>query len=104
MVSTVLIKVNRTFVNFDFDGQQKDNHCGPRCAIVYGVSLEENRPNKAILINCNITVLHVRNAPNASYEMSDRVARLAAGAIGLDGTRKFKTNRTVYQYSRYNNR
>jgi hypothetical protein len=100
-------------VNFDFDGQQSDYHCGPRCAKIGALSLVQDDPDGVHIFNCDVAVSEVQGTQGQTeYQMDDRTALLAGGSISLDGTERLASpagNTTTlsgdltYQFSRYNN-
>ena len=61
--------------------------CGPRCSIVWAFQaiVPESDLRTASLTQCNITVSGVTNAYLPQHAVSDGLAQIAAGAIGLDG-------------------
>ena len=73
--------------------------CGPRCAQVW-VFQAENAEREMItsLYECNITVGTVENQYRPEHSIPDLQARLAAGAIGLEG---FDHENTTRQWNRY---
>ncbi|KAI5821300.1 hypothetical protein BZA77DRAFT_299161 [Pyronema omphalodes] len=98
-----------TFVNFDVDPAKSS--CGARCARIGGVSTDwaETQWNTT---ECDIHVSTVLNTGgNTYYDMDDKMARIAAGSIAMDGIpRKTSSVSTgdislnVAQFARYNNR
>lgn len=61
--------------------------CGIRCAIVWGFQsfTPESRLQQAYLYRCEISISNVSNITDPRHILSDEVARIAAGSIGLDG-------------------
>ncbi|CCX29894.1 Similar to hypothetical protein [Tuber melanosporum Mel28]; acc. no. XP_002836511 [Pyronema omphalodes CBS 100304] len=98
-----------TFVNFDVDPQK--SACGARCARIGGVSTDwgETQWNTT---ECDIHVSTVFNTGgNTYYDMDDKMARIAAGSIAMDGIPRKTTSVStgdislnVAQFARYNNR
>ena len=86
---------------------------GPRCATIGVFALTGDfRDGNGVFYECNITVSEVFGNTNTSNQiMSDHVARLAAGSIGLDGIIYrpgdkdliFVIGGSVSQFYRYNN-
>jgi hypothetical protein len=56
--------------------------CGPRCA---NVCAFENSGSKSWYYKCNITISEVSNATHNEQRVSDSTAKMAAGAIALQG-------------------
>ena len=56
--------------------------CGPRCA---NVCAFENSDSKSWYYECNITVSEVSNATHKDQRVSDSTAKMASGAIALQG-------------------
>ncbi|MCJ1395636.1 hypothetical protein MMC18_008522 [Xylographa bjoerkii] len=69
--------------------------CGPRCA---NVCAFENTGVKGFYYECEIMVGNVTNATRSVHEVSDHVAKLAAGAIALQG---YQAVNVSDQYQRY---
>ncbi|KAH0555835.1 hypothetical protein GP486_006222 [Trichoglossum hirsutum] len=61
--------------------------CGPRCARVW--VFQSLQPASGVtslsVMDCNVTVTDVENASLPQHEVPDEQARIAAGAIGLEG-------------------
>ena len=73
--------------------------CGPRCAQVW--AFQTQIPEMGILptlYQCNITISNVSNPYHPEHILPDMQARIAAGAIGLDG---FQHDNTTKQWVRY---
>ncbi|KAF8243932.1 hypothetical protein K440DRAFT_611101 [Wilcoxina mikolae CBS 423.85] len=109
-----------TFMNPDYDPLvappngtmgSSENLCGgPRCATIGVYVMSTNYHNgTGEFYECNITVSVVSDPENNDHtqEMSDKVARLAAGAIGLDGVVYRPGDKSagipLWQFVRYNN-
>ncbi|MCJ1404824.1 hypothetical protein MMC11_008050 [Xylographa trunciseda] len=69
--------------------------CGPRCA---NVCAFENTGVEGYYYECEITVGNVINATHPVHEVSDHVAKMAAGAIALQG---YQAVNVSDQYQRY---
>ena len=73
--------------------------CGPRCAQVWAFQTENSeREMIPSLYECNVTVGPVSNQFRPEHALPDLQARLAAGAIGLEG---FDRENTTRQWVRY---
>lgn len=76
--------------------------CGPRCARVWAFQTAiSERDVLPSLYDCNITVGDVANAQLEEHVLPDLQARLAAGAIGLEG---FQHENTTRQWVRYHDK
>lgn len=69
--------------------------CGPRCA---NVCAFENSGSKGWYYECNITISEVSNATYEQQRVSDATAKMAAGAIALQG---YQAQIQDSQYQRY---
>ncbi|MCJ1282388.1 hypothetical protein MMC26_001711 [Xylographa opegraphella] len=69
--------------------------CGPRCA---NVCAFENTGVQGFYYECEISVGSVVNATRPEHEVPDRVAKMAAGAIALQG---YQAVNVTDQYQRY---
>ena len=69
--------------------------CGPRCA---NVCAFENNGVEGFYYECEITVGNVVNATRPEHEVPDPVAKMAAGAIALQG---YQAVNAIAQYQRY---
>ena len=69
--------------------------CGPRCA---NVCAFENTGVKGFYYECEITVGNVTNATRPEHEVPDHIAKMAAGAIALQG---YQAVNAGAQYQRY---
>jgi hypothetical protein len=56
--------------------------CGPRCATVYAL---ENNATALFYYKCHVSVSDVANATLSNHNVTDPDARIAAGAIALQG-------------------
>ena len=56
--------------------------CGPRCATVYAL---ENNATASFYYKCHVSVSDVANATHSHHNVTDLDARIAAGAIALQG-------------------
>ncbi|KAE8440477.1 hypothetical protein EG329_007443 [Mollisiaceae sp. DMI_Dod_QoI] len=78
-------------------------NCGDRCASVY---VYENNGTSAYYFECNVTVSNVYNTTVQDQNLSDDHARLAAGAIALQGYQSINTTNQYQQFpseSKYGN-
>lgn len=117
-----LLDLFSTFVNpdrnavipepFGTQGLSTSKFCGnPRCASIGIYALTGDfRAGNGVFYECNITVSDVFNSGTSNQAMSDDVARLAAGSIGLDGIIYGPNDKdgwllggSVNQFVRYNN-
>ena len=69
--------------------------CGPRCANVYAF---ENTGKNGFYYECEVYIGTVTNATNSSLQVPDHIAKLAAGAIALQG---YQASDYAAQYQRY---
>ncbi|MCJ1377462.1 hypothetical protein MMC17_000557 [Xylographa soralifera] len=69
--------------------------CGPRCA---NVCAFENTGVKGFYYECEVAVGNVANATRTEHEVPDQVAKMAAGAIALQG---YQAVNVTAQYQRY---
>ena len=69
--------------------------CGPRCA---NVCAFENTGAKGFYYECEIAVGNVVNATRPEHEVPDHIAKMAAGAIALQG---YQAVNVTDQYQRY---
>jgi hypothetical protein len=69
--------------------------CGPRCA---NVCAFENSGSKSWYYECNITISEVSNAIHNEQRVSNSTAKMAAGAIALQG---YQTQAQDSQYQRF---
>lgn len=73
--------------------------CGPRCARVWAFQSKiEDKSIPATFYDCNITMSNVSNPTLPEHILPDMQARIAAGAIGLDG---FPHENTTKQWVRF---
>lgn len=73
--------------------------CGPRCARVWAFQAKVKEKNvPSTLYDCNITISNVSNPALPEHILPDMQARIAAGAIGLDG---FHHENTTKQWVRF---
>jgi hypothetical protein len=70
-------------------------NCGPRCA---NVCAFENSGSKSWYYECNITISEVSNATHNEQRVSDATAKMAAGAIALQG---YQAQKGDSQYQRF---
>ncbi|KUJ19705.1 uncharacterized protein LY89DRAFT_611468 [Mollisia scopiformis] len=68
--------------------------CGPRCATVY---IYENDGTSANYFECTVNASTIYNATVQEQQLSDDHARLAAGAIALQGYQSDSNNASQYQ-------
>lgn len=74
---------------------------GPRCAMIAGFQFIDEgigETGNGTLFQCAVNVGTVRNSRIRDHEVNDRVAFIAAGAIGLDG---FSDDPQNWLYQRY---
>ena len=76
--------------------------CGPRCARVWAYQAALPRADVLpTLYDCNITISNVSNTYLPEHVIPDLQARLAAGAIGLEG---FQHENSTRQWVRYHDK
>jgi len=73
--------------------------CGPRCASVAALSfLDPTNSGNGGFYDCEVRISIVNNATDPVHQMPDSVARIAAGAISLEG---YSTGPDGWEYVRY---
>jgi hypothetical protein len=76
--------------------------CGPRCTRVFVFQSEiQSTGTRPSLYDCNITISNVSNRHIPEHDLPDMQARIAAGAIGLEG---FQHANTTRQWVRYHSK
>ncbi|KAI5820553.1 hypothetical protein BZA77DRAFT_301052 [Pyronema omphalodes] len=76
-------------------------NCGPRCAPLYALqftAIDSPLSQPGAFYSCNVTISEVSGSQSPVHDMPDDIARLAAGAIALQG---YSEHPNSWEFARY---